>query len=269
MTPRYRRPVRLAAIALCLASVAAGVTGSAGPRDVVVVLQMNLCASGFAGCYTGRSVEYAAKLIKIHRPDVVAVNEVCGSDVAVLETAVREISAGSVVASAFQVVPAGVNGLLTRCRDGQEYGIGLIARLARPIQTPEFQGSPYPMQDAGHPEQRVWLCLRAAGRFVACTTHLSISAPTAFAQCGYLLGTAVPSLRAGAVQPVRALVSGDFNLGYEGTAGLRACMPPGYLSRTDGGLQHLVATSDFAVRASTRIDMGGTTDHPGLLVSLG
>ncbi len=269
MAARLRRLVRPAAIALCLAAVAAGVTGSAGPRNVVVVLQMNLCASGFAGCYTGRSVEYAAKLIKIHNPDVVAVNEVCGSDVATLETVVRQVSAGSVVTSAFQVVPAGVNGRLTRCRDGQEYGIGLIARFDPPIQTLEFRGSPYPVQDAGHPEQRVWLCLRAAGRFAACTTHLSISAPTAFAQCSHLLRKVLPSLRAGAEQPLGALVSGDFNLGYEGSAGLRACMPPGYLSRTDGGLQHLVATADFAVRATTRIDMGGTTDHPGLLVSLG
>src|SRR6476469_3021130 len=103
MTDRYRWLVRPAAVVLCLASVAAGVTGSAGLQDVVVVLQMNLCASGFAGCYTGRSVEKAAQLIKIHRPDVVAVNEVCSSDVTTLKETMSEISAGWAVVAAFQV----------------------------------------------------------------------------------------------------------------------------------------------------------------------
>jgi hypothetical protein len=125
------------------------------------------------------------------------------------------------------------------------------------------------MQDKGHPEQRVWLCVRAAGRYAACTTHLAIDAATAFAQCGDLLGPAVPSLRAVSAQGGgRARVAGDFNLSHDGSPGLRGCMPRGYLSRTDGGLQHLLATVDFTVLASIRVDMAGTTDHPALLVTV-
>ncbi|GIH02357.1 hypothetical protein Rhe02_04240 [Rhizocola hellebori] len=249
-----------------LVSIAAVVTGSAvAEPQVLVVLQMNLCASGFAGCYTGRSVQQAATLIRTYAPDVVTVNEICRNDIAALQAALRAASPGATVAGAFQAVPAGRTGRATQCRDGQDYGIGVVARFAHPTQTPEFHGSPYPMQSSGHPEQRVWLCVRAQGRFVVCTTHLALDASTASAQCGYLLGTAVPSLRAGPAKPVGAVISGDFNLPYDGNAGLRGCTPPGYLSRTDGGLQHMLATTDFTVLASTRIDMAGTTDHPALL----
>jgi hypothetical protein len=33
-------------------------------------------------------------------------------------------------------------------------------------------------------------------------------------------------------------------------------------------VQHVVATPDYVVSHSQRIDMAGTTDHPGLLVAL-
>jgi endonuclease/exonuclease/phosphatase family metal-dependent hydrolase len=254
---------RSTAIAACLALITTVVTGSTGPRDVVVVLQMNLCASGFAGCYTGRSVQHAATLIKDHTPEVVAVNEVCRADVAVLDRAMREATGGGVVRSAFRAVPAGQAGRMSVCRDGQDYGVGLVVRVDRPYETVEFRGGPYPSQDRNHPEQRVFLCVRVDGRYVACTTHLAINAGTALAQCAYLLGTAVPSFRAYG-STVGALVTGDFNLGYDGLAG---CTPPGYQSTTDGGLQHMLVTPEFTVLATTRIDMRGTTDHPGLLVT--
>jgi hypothetical protein len=251
-----------------VASLAAGVTSSAGKHEVIVILQMNLCASGFAGCYTGRSVQHAETLIKTHSPDVVTVNEICRDDVAPLQAAVQGVSAGWTVVAAFHAIPDRPTGRATRCRDGQDYGVGLVARFDRPTQTVVSHGT-YPVQDKGDPEQRVWVCLRATGRFIACTTHLAIDASTAFTQCGYLLGIVVPTLWADSTQPGRALIGGDFNLGRDGRPGLRGCTPPGYVSTTDGGLQHLVATMDFTVLASTPIDMAGTTDHPGLLVTVG
>src|SRR4051794_39285269 len=60
----------------------------------VRVLQMNLCDSGIARCYTGRSVAEAAAVIRAERPDLVTLNEVCRNDVAVLARALSGASTG-------------------------------------------------------------------------------------------------------------------------------------------------------------------------------
>ena len=46
------------------------------------VLQMNLCNSGKASCYTGRALAQAAVVIRAEEPDVVTLNEVCHNDIA-------------------------------------------------------------------------------------------------------------------------------------------------------------------------------------------
>ncbi len=252
--------VRLVAVAACLVLVAATVTGSIVVRPGVLVLQFNLCDSGIAACYTGRAVRQAAAIIAARSPDVVTLSEVCRDSVTALGTAMREASPGGTVVPAFYPAPDRRTGQATRCRDGQPFGVGLILRFADPIQT-VTHASKYPMQDRDDPEERVWLCVAAAARFVACSTHLAINPSIAVAQCGYLLGTAIPALR-----PRSAMAGGDFNLRRDGEPSMRGCVPPGYVSRGDGGLQHVVATNDFTVRASERIDMAGTTDHPALLV---
>ncbi len=51
-----------------------------------------------------------------------------------------------------------------------------------------------------------------AGLFAACTTHLAdTSASVAWAQCRYLVGTAIPAVRA-ADSPAPAVLGGDLNL---------------------------------------------------------
>src|SRR5262249_49033642 len=98
----------------------------------------------------------------------------------------------------------------------------------------------------------------------ACTTHLANTSSTvALGQCGYLMYTAIPELRAkdGYLPTV---VSGDFNL--RRTA--QACEPPGYLRVDDGDVQQVMATTEFSVSATRLIDRHATTDHPGLLVPL-
>ncbi|WP_246001393.1 endonuclease/exonuclease/phosphatase family protein [Allorhizocola rhizosphaerae] len=231
--------------------VAAVVTGSTAPPRTIRILQMNLCNSGIAGCYTGRAVQQATALIAAESPDVVALNEVCRDDVAALGEAVGK--AGWTVVSAFHPAPDRRTGQATLCRNGQPFGIGLVMRLPRPTQTTTHPGA-YPMQDPGDPEERVWLCLAAAGRFTACTTHLAINPAIALAQCRHLL-SAVISARP-------ALAAGDFNL-----RDMRECVPPGYHSRNDEGLQHVVATTGVTLRSGRPIDMAGATDHPALLVA--
>src|SRR3954453_13376634 len=57
-------------------------------ETAVRVLQMNLCNSGRADCYSGgRAVSMAATLISHDRPDMVSVNEACRDDVGVLKRA--------------------------------------------------------------------------------------------------------------------------------------------------------------------------------------
>src|SRR4051812_5360187 len=53
-------------------------TAAAGvPPAPVRLLQLNLCNSGIAACYTGRSVAEAATVIRAEAPDLVTLNEIC------------------------------------------------------------------------------------------------------------------------------------------------------------------------------------------------
>jgi hypothetical protein len=155
-----------------------------------------------------------------------------------------------------------------RCRNGQPYGIGLLARVPPPYQAYRTHGDVYPIQDTGDPEQRVWLCVHALAAFYACTTHLaSTSTAIALAQCRYLLNTAIPGLRT-QVSRDPMVLGGDLNLRAHGASAASSCLPPGYRHADDGGTQHIVSTVDLTVRSSRSISMRSATDHPGLLVDL-
>ena len=209
--------------------IAFSITGAARTEDLRV-LQMNLCNSGLAGCYTGRSVATAADVIRAQAPDVVTVNEVCQADVAVLARGGP---------SAFRAVLDSRTGGATRCRNGDAYGIAILTR--RPVS--RVTGGTYATQNPNDPEQRAWLCVDT-GDISACTTHLDArSTAVARSQCRYLLGTVLPAMRS----PV--VLAGD--------------------RRTDdGGVQNVVVSAQFGITAELRIDMQATTDHPGLLVTL-
>lgn len=276
--PWHRSLRRPAIVALCLV-LAGGATSASGAQMTapitagpVRVLQMNLCDSGIAPCYTGRSVAEAADVIRADDPDVVTLNEVCRDDVDELDRALsgvgRSADGGGGVVSVFK--PAGDRRTAGafHCLNGQPYGIGLLVRI------PAYRGYTtssgiYPTQDLGDPEERVWLCLYAIGSFYACTTHLAnTSAVVALAQCDYLLHTAIPAVRQrdGAEEPT--VLGGDLNLGLAGPQDVRGCVPHGYLRRGDGGVQYVLATTDFSLSSDRSIAMDGTTDHPGLFVAL-
>jgi len=84
----------------------------------------------------------------------------------------------------------------------------------------------------------------------------------AVAQCGYLFGTVIARMRErDAALPV--VLGADLNLGSGDDPDLRSCLPAGWAVADDGGVQHVVATSEFVVIGSRPTDMRGTTDHPG------
>ncbi len=241
---------RVLATMACLAVVATMLTGSAGAArgtgTPVRVLQMNLCGSGIAECYTGRSVTEAASVIRAQAPDVVTLNEICQSDV----DSLRHAMAGTVV-TAFRAAGDRRTGGPFRCRDGQPYGIGLLARGT----AYGIDSGLYPEQDSGDPEERAWLCAALDG-FTACTTHLAnTSATVASGQCRYLLARV----------PRPAVLGGDLNLGRQGA---RACVPAGFADVDDGGVQHVLGTPGATATFSAPIGMAGTTDHPALLATL-
>jgi endonuclease/exonuclease/phosphatase family protein len=258
-----RALLRSVVVAVCLVGAALVFTGSAATRPQVTLLQLNLCASGRAGCFTGRSVPQAAVVLRDVAPDVVTLNEICASDLPPLADALADAHGGEVV-SAFEAAPDRPSGGPTRCVNGQEYGIGMLARAPAGGYS-WFRGA-YPVQDPNDPEERVWLCL--AADLYACTTHLAGFNPAAaLGQCRHLLGTTVPGLvtREGA-RP--AVVAGDLNLRFGAAPDLRSCLPPGWSRVGDGGLQHVVSTGAVEVRQRAPVDLARTTDHQGVLVSL-
>lgn len=264
---RLWRPAALVACLACAAVLLSGSFRSDDARRPLRVLQLNLCNSGQASCYTGLAVPNAAAVIRAEAPDVVTLNEICENDVDELRQALADVRRSGRVVGAFRIAPDRPSGGPTRCSNGQPFGIGLLAHVPAPYQGHRIYGGTFPSQDAGDPEVRAWLCLHAAASYYACATHLANANPrVALAQCGYLLGAAVASMRQqGGYEP--AVFGGDFNLRRGGTPDVRSCVPAGFLRVDDGSVQQILATRDARIRSSRTISLDETTDHPGLLVT--
>jgi endonuclease/exonuclease/phosphatase family metal-dependent hydrolase len=250
-------------------TVAAAPAPAPAPAAPLRVLQLNLCSSGIAGCYTGRSTDQAAAVVRAEAPDLVTLNEVCQDDVADLERALADAVPDATVVSAFQPARNGRNGEPYRCRNGRQYGIGLVSRWPS-APGAAASGGIYPAQDGDDPEERAWLCLDAAAAppVAVCTTHLAYTKrEVAAAQCRYLFETVIAEIRA-RVGTVPVVLGADLNLGSGDSPDLKACLPPHSALVDDGGPQHVVATPEYVVDDHRTIDLRGTTDHPGLLVSL-
>lgn len=241
-----------------------------GPLDTPVrVLQMNLCNSGRADCYSGgRAVDRAVALIHERRPDMVSLNEVCRDDVRVLKQAMSSTFPTAEVASAFAAAQDRPTQTPVRCQDGQEFGDGVLVAVPAPAVGSRTYSGFYPVQGPDDPEGRVWVCIDLATRFTACTTHATSGNPTAaLSQCRYLLDSALPGIRPGnGAGPT--ILGADLNLSARGSPSPESCLPSGYQRTDDGGLQSVVVSPGAALRSRSIIDMQGTTDHPGLLVDV-
>ena len=257
----YRKLRTTAALSACAIAAAVGLTGSSTPHAVGTALQLNLCNSGLTACYTGHAVARAEVVLRQLAPDLITLNEVCRHDVSALGMALAEVHAGTTVVWAFQPLPSTPAGPTVLCTNGQEYGIGVIARIA-PGGYTTFAGY-FPAQETADEEVRGWLCIATEG-LVVCTTHLTnMSVETAVAQCRYLFDVALPSVYAQTGGSAPTVVGGDFNLRQVGS-----CVPADHSVVDDGDLQYFLATADLALDGTARIDLAGTTDHPGLYVAL-
>lgn len=218
------------------------------------MLQLNLCHSGFAGCFTGDPVmSKAVSVIGSVEPGLVTLNEVCRADVAWL--------AGKTGALDFHFTPAlRADDTPVKCKNGDDYGNGLLAWF-EPAWAKPVTGV-YSTQSS-LTERRVWICMGYAG-FVGCTTHLSTAGDTALTQCHDLVDGALATAAANGP----AVMAGDWNLKYKGSPNAQDCVPGGFYRKGDGSLQHVIASDDFTFLETLVIDMKGTTDHPGLEVRL-
>jgi hypothetical protein len=282
----FRGPRRTAAAASflvfsvsCLAGCAADRAASdltsmgrptIGPDQTRVrVLQMNLCNSGRAACYSdGRAVSMAVALIHQNRPEIVTLNEVCRDDVRVLKQAMSATFPAAAVASAFTSANDRPTQAPVRCQNGQQFGDGVLVVVSSPVVGFRKISGVYPAQDPQDPEERVWLCIDLATQFSACTTHTANTNMTiALDQCRYLLNSAVSRIRRrGGGDPI--ILGADLNLAARGSPSPQSCLPSGYHRTDDGALQDVVVSPGVGVRSHSAIDMHGTTDHPGLLVEV-
>jgi hypothetical protein len=234
----------------------------------VSALQFNLCNSGIAPCFTGRSVATAAVVIRHERPTIVTLNEICRGDLSALKRAMPA-ARGAYVAAAFEPARDRDTHRPFPCVNGEQYGIGVLASVPSSVAAPHVYSGVYPIQDPGDPEERVWVCIDAVGAYVACTTHADDGSTTvALAQCRYFLSSAVPMIRTqDTADPM--ILGADLNLPAGGRPSPQSCLSPGYVRADDGARQDVVAGPGFTLRTRTVIDMHGTTDHPALFVELG
>lgn len=229
-------------------------------------LQLNLCNSGLAGCYEGgRSVPEGSSVIQRTAPDVVTLNEICQADVVALHATLSQVYSGGTVVWAFKAAGNRGTGGPYKCKNGQDYGIGVIAHIPSAYEGYQISSGLYPAQDGGSNEQRAWLCLYATGNYYACTTHLATVGSVALSQCQHLMSSVIPQVRTagGAYKPT--ILGADLNLRYGGSPNAQSCVPGGTYRKGDGSVQHFIATSDLAFVSTQKIGMS-YTDHPAWFI---
>ena len=251
---------------------AATVTAALPSGVPFTTLQFNLCNSGVASCYSrnnGRSVGEAAGIISARHPDVVTLNEVCRTDVVTtLAATMAQAFPGQQTFAQFRAAGnRSAGGAAYKCKNGDDYGIGVLGRVpGGPVTTTVFSGL-YPQQDTSSNEMRAWICVAAGNVYTACTTHLVSSSGTiALQQCKQLMNTEVPAIRATVGTTVPVVVAGDLNLKYGGSPNAQSCVPSGWYRKGDGDVQHYLATADLVFKSSASVAMT-YTDHVGWQVT--
>jgi endonuclease/exonuclease/phosphatase family metal-dependent hydrolase len=219
------------------------------------LMQMNLCLSGVAGCYTKvqypAGIEEAVARIREAHPDAVTFNEACGGDVALIARRTGyHVRFSSVIyyGKRLSCVRPGGRGL---------FGDAVLTRAA--IQSTDS----HPFQAQAGPEQRQWLCVSTRVGVEVCTAHLAsheaVEAAANAPQCAEL--TALLARRASSRT---VIFGGDVNR-------LPSCAPRGFWTRTDAsahqdpGSQQIYGTSELR-SPFARVEPATHTDHDILLV---
>ena len=158
--------VAVAASALAVLSpVVSGVSASSSSGSTLTVLQMNLCLSGQAGCYSSTThrpvLDEATAQIDAWKPTAVTLNEACRGDAA-------ELARRTGYELTFAAVDYG--GTPLPCIDPRGRGLFGIAVLTNDDVT-KSRTQAFEIQ--ADPEERRWLCATTTDALTVCTAHLS------------------------------------------------------------------------------------------------
>jgi endonuclease/exonuclease/phosphatase family metal-dependent hydrolase len=216
------------------------------------LLQMNLCASGYAGCF-GRT-EYPKILdevvarVRDHRVNAVTLNEACSGDV-------ERIAERTGYHHRFATVI--YRGVPLECRTPTGRGVFGNAVLTREA-IRSAQDAPFSVFSGV--EERRHLCVTTAREVNVCTSHLSTDGEAAGSTNSVQCAELAEVLAARAGRPT--LFAGDVNR-------RTSCAPEGLWTLTDSaatqapGIQHVygnLAAPELTVEAATH------TDHDAMVV---
>ncbi|MGN9844885.1 hypothetical protein ACTMTI_42835 [Nonomuraea sp. H19] len=235
-------------------------------------LQLNLCNSGYAGCYAdGQAVFEGGDLIYYLAPDLVTLNEICSNDLPnYLQPSLSEAWPDDWTYYVFYPALNRQTGGPVTCTNGDSFGNAVLGRVpAAKWQGVNGWAGQYTTQDSTN-EMRTFACAYALGDHLSCATHLSSSSePVALAQCQALMFSAVPSIRSQEGVSGKTVVGGDFNLEYDTSDPENAqnCVPSGNIRKGDGDVQHVIFTNDFSFVGTNKYGLT-YTDHDGFLVRL-
>jgi endonuclease/exonuclease/phosphatase family protein len=234
----------------------AGVSETA-PSTPFSLLQMNLCLSGFAGCFPGTQypsiVNEAIELINAHQPNAVTFNEACSGDVAHIATETGYHMRFATVL---------IRGAPLDCRTPLGRGVFGNAVMTKE-EIKESADQAFTAQ-AGTEERR-WICVATARQVNVCTTHLSTTGSVAAraANDGQCLELA--AILAQRAEAAPTIAGGDFNR-------LTSCTDAGMWTLTDAaaaqlpGIQHSYGSTEDFLAPQGEILPATFTDHDFLLV---
>jgi len=261
-TPQHRLLLLLAAALTALAVVATGAVADErdddknNGRTPYALLQMNLCLSGYAGCFDDTQypavVDEAIAKIRTSRPDAVTLNEACSGDV---ERIARETGYDMRFSTVIY------RGAPLDCKDPTGRGVFGNAVLTRAGIESSEDGA-YEAQLGV--EERRWLCVVTEREARVCTSHLSVAGSsqqraTNDAQCEELRAVLARD------RDRTTIFGGDVNR-------IGSCAPRGAWTERDEeaeqapGIQHVYGTRPGFVRPRDEVLAMTYTDHDALLV---
>jgi endonuclease/exonuclease/phosphatase family metal-dependent hydrolase len=245
----------VAALSPAVSSVSSSFAGSS--ESSYQLLQMNLCLSGQAGCYSQATypsiLDEATGQIADRDPEAVTLNEVCSADV--VELAER-------TGYEFSFAAVDYGGAPLPCIDPRGRGLFGIAVLTKE-DIRSSQDRAFAVQ--ADPEERRWLCATTESAISVCTAHLStrytsVERVANNAECRELRSVLARHQEAGTT-----LFGGDLNR-------QDPCAPPTMWTSRDTsatqapGVQHIYGTPSVQ-EWSTSVDEATYTDHDFLLAA--
>ena len=245
----------VAALSPAVSSVSSSFAGSS--ESSYQLLQMNLCLSGQAGCYS--SATYASILdeatgqIADQDPEAVTLNEVCSADAA-------ELARRTGYELSFAAVDYG--GTPLPCIEPRGRGLFGIAVLTKD-DIRASQDRAFAVQ--ADPEERRWLCATTDEAITVCTAHLSTRYSTVEraandAECRELKGVLTRLMEGGTT-----LFGGDVNR-QDPCAPSTMWVTRDTSATQSAGVQHIYSSTPVG-ESSASVAEATYTDHDFLLAA--